>query len=51
MKWEVKLSGRTMGTGTAETFPDAETRKSMEKNGYKIYVDGKVYREAAKKGK
>lgn len=44
-KFEVKKDGRVMQQGDISQLPDAETRKQMRDAGYKIYVDGKVYRK------
>lgn len=48
MYWQVKKSGQTMAHGPVETFPPAEVRRSMERAGYKVYVDGKIYKGKGK---
>lgn len=32
-----------------ETFPDTETMKEMKASGYKLYMDGKIYKPEKKK--
>lgn len=44
-KWEVRKGGQAYAGGPMETLPDAQQRRSMRAAGYKIYVDGKPYRE------
>ena len=43
-KWEIKRDNETLSWGTTEaSFPDAKARKMFRADGYKIYVDGKLY--------
>lgn len=49
MLWEVKRDGQTKAHGPDESFPDNDTATSLIKAGYKIYVDGKVYKRTVKK--
>lgn len=51
MRWEVKREGRVVMWGSEGSFPDREQCDQMMKAGYKIYVDGKVYKRAAQKAK
>lgn len=44
-RFEVRKDGKTMQQGDESQLPDAEVRKQMRNAGYKIYVDGKVYRK------
>lgn len=51
MKWEVRginINGEkaTLSFGESEaSFPSAKQRKILRNDGYKIYVDGKIYKE------
>ena len=46
MKFEVKLNSITKFSTTYEScIPDKETRAAMRKAGYKLFKDGKVYKE------
>ena len=46
IKWEVRRDNETLSWGTSEaSFPDAKARKMFRSDGYKIYVDGKLYKE------
>ena len=49
MRWEVKLDGRTVAHGPDESFPDNDTAASLLKAGYKIYVDGKIFKKRSEK--
>lgn len=44
--WQVKRDGIPLASGPKSTMPDANQRKSMRAGGLKIYVEGKLYREA-----
>lgn len=46
--WEVRRDGVPLASGPKSTMPDAEQRKSMREGGCKIYVEGKLFREAKK---
>ena len=57
-KWEVRganINGEPVVLcygESEESFPTAEERKVLRAHGYKIYVDGKVYKEPeTEKGK
>lgn len=43
--WEIKRDGEVLNWGPPETFPDAKARKMFRADGYKIYVDGKLYKD------
>ena len=50
MKFEVKKNGATlMQTEEENCIPDKETRDDMRKAGYKLYLDGKIYKEQNKR--
>lgn len=49
-KWEVRKDGRVYASGAMVALPDARQRRSMREAGYQIYIDGKPYREKAKRG-
>lgn len=42
---EVRRDGATVCHGSEKTMPSREMCKMLRKDGYKIYVDGKLYRE------
>lgn len=45
-KWEIKRDNETLSWGTSEaSFPNAKERKMFRTDGYKIYVDGKLYKD------
>ena len=44
--WEVKRVGCPMASGPKSTMPDATQRKHIRDAGCKIYVEGKIFREA-----
>lgn len=44
-KWEIKRDNETLSWGPEATFPDAKARKMFRADGYKIYVDGKLYKD------
>ena len=44
--WEVRRDGVPLAGGPKSTMPDAQQRKSMREGGCKIYVEGKLFREA-----
>ena len=46
--WEVRRDGAPLASGPKSTMPDAKQRKSMREGGCKIYVEGKLFREAKK---
>lgn len=47
--WQVKKDGVLMASGPMSTmYPDAVVR-SMIRAGYKVYVDGKIYKPGKKK--
>lgn len=49
MKFEVKKNGKPiMHTESRTCIPDRETRDHMRKAGYKLYLDGKLFKEAKK---
>ena len=43
--WQVKRDGVVIAHGPKDTFPSAEERTVIRSGGYKIYVDGKIYKE------
>ena len=43
--WEVKRDGKVIGHGSKLTMPGKELRKDLRAAGYKIYVEGKLFRE------
>lgn len=43
--WEIRREGDVVALGPAETMPNAAERKRFRADGYKIYVDGKLYKE------
>ena len=46
MKFEVKKGDKTvMQTIEKNCIPDKETRAAMRIAGYKLYLDGKIYKE------
>ena len=46
MKFEVKKDGMVvMQTIEENCIPDKETRAAMRIAGYKLYLDGKIYKE------
>ena len=50
-RWQVRKDNKPMAGGPAATMPDDDTVRQMAANGYKTYIDGKLYRpkkEAAK---
>lgn len=46
--WEVRRDGVPLARGPKSTFPNAEERKSPRSGGFKIYVEGKIFREEKK---
>ena len=46
--WEVRRDGVPLAGGPKSTMPDAQQRKSMREGGCKIYVEGKIFKEAKK---
>ena len=44
--WEVRRGPDRLAHGPKSTMPDANQRKSLREGGYKIYVEGKLFREA-----
>lgn len=46
MKFEVKKNGRVVMQTTEKTcIPNRETRECLRRAGYKLYLDGKIYKE------
>ncbi len=45
-EWQAKRDGEVIAHGSMATLPDAAQRRSLAAAGYKIYVDGKLYRRA-----
>jgi len=46
MLFEVKKDGKVyMSTKSEKCIPDKETRKQMRAAGYKLYKDGKVFKD------
>lgn len=43
-RWQVRKDGKPYAGGTMETMPDDATVRQMVASGYKVYVDGKLYR-------
>lgn len=43
--WEIRRDNVVLAHGPAETFPDARARKMFRNDGYKIFVDGKLYKD------
>lgn len=43
--WEVKKDGNRVAYGPKETLPPKSQRQAMRRDGYRIYVDGKIYKE------
>ena len=50
-QWEVRREGVTIACGSSKTFPTSIERKILKDAGYKIYVDGKLFKEAKNDGK
>ena len=49
MKFEVKKDGKVvMQTIEENCIPDKDTRDSMRRAGYKLYLDGKTYKERSR---
>ena len=49
MRFEVKKNNKTvMQTIEESCIPDKEERESMRRAGYKLYLDGKIYKEKNK---
>lgn len=46
--WEVRRDGVPLCGGPKSTFPHAEERRLLRSGGLKIYVEGKLFREAKK---
>ena len=46
--WQTKRDGEIIAHGPKETFPDAGQRRVFRADGYKIYVEGKLYQEGKK---
>ena len=44
--WEARRDGVVICHGPKKTMPSAEERKRLRAGGLKIYVEGKLYREA-----
>jgi hypothetical protein len=44
-EWEVRRNGVVVCHGSDKTMPDKEQRQKLRKDGHKIYVGGKPYRE------
>lgn len=45
--WAVKRGADTLCHGPRETFPEAEMRKRLKRDGYRLTVDGKPWKEGA----
>jgi hypothetical protein len=45
MPWEVRMDGSVYAHGPIETLPDKKTRGELRAAKFKIYVDGRLYRE------
>lgn len=43
--WAVKRGAETLCRGPLETFPGAADRKMLKRDGYRITVDGKPWKE------
>ena len=49
MRFEVKKNNKTvMQTIEENCIPDKETRDDMRRAGYKLYLDGKIYKEKSR---
>ena len=49
MRFEVKENNKTvMQTIEENCIPDKETRDDMRRAGYKLYLDGKIYKEKSR---
>ena len=44
-RWEVRRDGAVICYGSEKTMPTKEQRQRLRKDGHKIYVDGKLYKE------
>ena len=45
-KWEVKKDGETKCYGdTLQSLPDDSVLASLHAGGYKVYIDGKLYKK------
>lgn len=44
-KWEVRRDNEVIAWGPADTMPTPAERKRFRADGYKIYVDGKLYKD------
>ena len=44
--WEVRRDGVTIAHGSKATMPSKDLRKELRTAGYKIYVDGKIFRDS-----
>lgn len=44
--WEARRDGVVISHGPKKTMPSVEERKRLRAGGLKIYVEGKLYREA-----
>jgi hypothetical protein len=51
MTYVIKQNGVPKCSGPMATFPDPVLRKQLKAGGCKIYVDGKLWREAKEKEK
>lgn len=48
-KWEVKKDGETKCYGDSlESLPTADVLANLRSYGYKVFVDGKLYKEQKK---
>lgn len=45
MNWQIKKDGVIKAHGSGAVPYSLDTRKQMRAAGYKIYVDGKVYKQ------
>lgn len=43
--WEVKRDGIRVAYGSINTLPSKSQRQALRRDGHKIYVEGKIYRE------
>lgn len=44
--WAVKRGPDTLCHGTKETFPESNKRKMVKQDGYRLTVEGKIWRDA-----
>jgi hypothetical protein len=48
IRWEVRRNGITICHGSEKSMPNALQQKLLRRDGYKIYIDGKLHKEQEK---